>query len=209
MIMLVPIILGFLGLPAQGLQPYPRKQAETKAGEFQAPVQSESGEARSSACWLSRRDTAPLLAAPFTDPDPVVMKGDYVEKSFKELEEMTLTPEQRERYTGTAVQVIGQFSGDSDRFFSLTRFKINCCGADAIPLNAKIVIDYSQNKDGPRLDPQKMLKRWVRVRGIVQFRDRGNGNFIVVIVVTPTRDEKESLAELVKPLPAPADPYVN
>ena len=208
MIMLVPIILGFLGLPAGGLQPYPRDEAEpgdlSSKREY-TPVQV----ARLTGLLVSTTECAPLLAAAFTDPESIVRKGDYDEISFKRLEDASLTREQREAFTGMAVWVTGQFSGDSDRYFSLSRFKINCCGADAIQLKAMIVIDYSQNKDGPRLDPQKLRGKWVRVSGMVQFKDRGNGAFVPMIVVTPTREAKESLAELVKRIEAPPNPYVN
>ena len=101
------------------------------------------------------------------------------------------------------------FSGENDKYFALTRFKINCCGADAIPLKAVIVIDYSQHKDGLRLEPQLHRGKWVRVRGMVQFKDRKNGAFVPMIVITPTKEAKESLAELVKKIESPANPYVN
>ncbi len=207
-IMLVPIILGFLGLPAGGLQPYPRDEADpgdlSSKREY-TPVQVT----RLAGLLAAPAEFAPLLAIAFTDPESIVRTGDYIEMTFKQLEEASLTKEQRDVYTGMSVRVTGQYSGDSDRYFSLSRFKINCCGADAIQLKAMIVVDYSQNKEGPRLDPQQMRGTWVRVSGMIKFKDRGNGAFVPMIVVTPTREEKESLAELVKRIEAPANPYVN
>ena len=206
--MLVPIILGLMGLPATGLQPYPREEADLGAASSKRDY-SPAQVTRLVAMLGTPSPYGPLLASPFADPDHVARHGDYVEMTFKQLEDSTLTPEQRNMYTGMAVQVIGQFSGENDRYFKLSRYKINCCAADAIPLKAVIGIDYSQHKDGPRLEPQKLRNRWVRVRGILQFKDGGNGAFVPIVVVTPTREAAESLAELVKDIPAPANPYVN
>jgi hypothetical protein len=208
MIMLVPIILGFLGLPAGGLQPYPGREVDLGTAQSKREY-SPAQVMRTMGTLGTPGGFAPLFALAFADPDRLVRNGDYVPVTFTELEQATLTPEQRKLYTGREVQITGKFTGESDRFFSLSRFKINCCGADAIQLKSIIVVDYSQFKDGPRLEPNKLQMQWVRVSGIVQFKDRGNGAFMPMIVVTPTREEKESLAELVKTIEAPANPYVN
>lgn len=206
--MLVPIILGFLGLPTGGPQAYPRDEGDlgdaTSKREY-SPKQV----VRLAGFLAAPTGYGPLLATAFSDPDRIVRKGDYSEITFKQLEEASLTPEQRKLYTGREVWITGQFSGDNDRAFSLTRYKINCCGADAIPLKSVIAIDYSQNKDGARLDPGKLRNKWVRVSGIMQFKERGHGAFIPMIVVTPTREEKESLDDLVKQIEAPGNPYIN
>jgi hypothetical protein len=208
MIMLVPIILGLLGLPASGLQPYPR--GETDFGNLQSKRDYSPAQVTRVVSTLGApTGYSPLLALAFAEPDRLVRSGDYVPVTFTQLEEATLTPDQRKFYTGRAVQITGQFTGDNERYFSLTRYKINCCGADAIPLKSVIVIDYTQFKEGPRLEPRKLQKKWVQVSGIVQFKDRGNGAFIPMIVVTPTREDKESLADLVKEIPPPGNPYVN
>jgi uncharacterized membrane protein YcgQ (UPF0703/DUF1980 family) len=149
-----------------------------------------------------------LLGVVFFEPDQIV-RSEYGEVSFKDLEQATLTPEQRKVWTGRAVQVIGKFEGDNDRYFRMTRFKVNCCSADAIPLNAIIVVDYSENRDGPRLDTKPLSGQWVRVKGTVQFKESKKGTFDTMIVVTPTHEEGQSLAELVKKIPQPANPYVN
>jgi hypothetical protein len=207
MVMLVPIVLGLLGLPDQPVQSY--------TGEVADP-----GSARSKRTWspaqivrmygtlASPSGYGLLLGAVFFEPDQIV-RSEYGEVTFKDLEQATLTPEQRKVWTGRAVQVIGKFAGDNDRYFRMTRFKVNCCSADAIPLNAIIVVDYTENRDGPRLDPKPLSGQWVRVKGTVQFKESKKGTFDTMIVVTPTHEEKESLAELVKTVNAPPNPYVN
>ena len=59
--------------------------------------------------------------------------------------------------------MVGQFVPDSrtDRVFSLARYKIQCCGADAVQLNVPIVCRDSV-KEFSKED-------WVRVTGRVEF----------------------------------------
>jgi len=56
--------------------------------------------------------------------------------TFSQLESAAQSPEQRSYYEGRLVQILGRYQGTSDEFFTLTRYKINCCAADAQPIKA-------------------------------------------------------------------------
>jgi len=139
-------------------------------------------------------------------------KGTEVDKNlgFLELERFALSPTTREGYAGKRVQLTGRYAGDNDKRFTLVRYKMNCCAADAIPLNAVIVLDNSQMPEpskAPRLDPAKLRNKWVRVEGVVQFLKRkGSEDYVTALIVAPTKDRP--LGELIKVVPQDADPYV-
>jgi hypothetical protein len=117
--------------------------------------------------------------------------------SFKDLEKKAFTQKDRDEYKGKKVQVIGQFApiGNSDRWFSVARLRIQCCGADAVQLNVPVLC-----KEG-----LKAFKRdeWVRVTGRVEFREMPGrpGIFQTVLVVNRA-------ANIVPTQPDP-EPYVR
>jgi hypothetical protein len=125
------------------------------------------------------------------------------ELGFKELQAAVYNKESRAEYEGKFYKIKGMYLPINDRVFSLQRFKINCCAADAIPLNAFILLDSETQE---RLDVSKLGGKWVLVTGQVQFRER-NGQTIPVIVVKPTPDL--SLAECVKQTDPDRNPYIN
>ena len=99
----------------------------------------------------------------------------------------------------------GMFVGDSDRYFTLTRYKMNCCAADALPLNAVIMLD-EQSKE--KIPYKELRKKWVRVTGRVQFLNRkGQGGFLPALIVYPTAEEP--LSKLIEEIPPDPDPYAN
>jgi hypothetical protein len=108
--------------------------------------------------------------------------------TFLMLERASLSQESRDFYTGKTVRLEGVFAGQDESKFTLTRPTMNCCAADAITLKAVILVDYRDNKDGPRLDPSKLSgTKWVRVTGTVQFLQRdGTGPFTTALIVQPT-----------------------
>jgi hypothetical protein len=111
---------------------------------------------------------------------------DVLVLEFKQLENATYAPQSREYYTGKTVRLKGQFRpGQNDRMFSLVRYKITCCAADAIPLNVVIMLD-PQSKEG--LGDVKALE-WVEVTGRVDFRtrrDRPDEYLTVLTVASPS-----------------------
>jgi uncharacterized membrane protein YcgQ (UPF0703/DUF1980 family) len=137
----------------------------------------------------------------------VAAKGDgnITEIGFLQLESAARSPETRNYYEGRTVQLTGMFVGDSDRFFTLTRYKMNCCAADALPLNAVIMVD-EQSKE--KIPYKQLRKKWVRVTGRVQFLSRkGQGGFLPALIVYPTAEEP--LSKLVEEIEPDPNPYAN
>jgi WD40 repeat protein len=104
--------------------------------------------------------------------------GRAIGLDFKELEEKAATPEGRRFYDGKMGRIKGQFRpGQNDKIFSLVRFKIQCCAADAIPLNVAIISKDSIPPDIGPLD-------WVEVEGKIEF---GRKNMPILRVPSPAQ----------------------
>jgi hypothetical protein len=149
-------------------------------------------------------------SAGLNGPATIEDKGFAVELGFKELEAAARTPRSREEHSGKRVRLIGQFVGDDEKRFTLSRFQMKCCSADSIPLNSVIMIDPNV-KD--KLKPKELRNKWVEVTGQVQFLNRPMQNdpsrleYLPAVIVYPTA--KEPLKELVRVVPAPSNPYLN
>jgi uncharacterized membrane protein YraQ (UPF0718 family) len=124
------------------------------------------------------------------------------EITFLQLENASMTPEQRHFYQGRRVRLQGQFSPISNESFTLVRYKINCCAADATPLRARIFVVPEQS-----LPISQYRGKWVRVTGRVQFiQEYPNGPFHTALIVTPT--EREGLDKLIEVVPPDPNPFV-
>jgi hypothetical protein len=134
------------------------------------------------------------------------VRGRVANLTFSQLETAANTKEGREYYENKLGTLVGQFVASQDETrFQLTRFKINCCAADAIPINAIIQIDPSTSE---RLDGRKYQGKWVEVTGRIQFRYlRHMNQYVSALVVTPTPEQP--LDQLVKRIAQPPNPYVN
>src|SRR5262249_34393429 len=120
------------------------------------------------------------------------------------LERASRSPESQVLYEGSFVHLVGQFVGRGDKRFSLTRFRMNCCAADAVPVDAAIFIDP---KSPVRLQPQQYQGKWVDVRGQVQFiKPPGYSGYITALIV-PAKDQKE-LEQNLRIVPMPPNPMV-
>ena len=133
--------------------------------------------------------------------------------TFQQLELAALYPENRSLYEGKTVRIVGQCVPRDDRTFTLRRYKISCCAADAVPLNAVIVVDPA-SKEG--IDENALRGRWVEVTGRVQFilPRAGADHYATALVLTPTPDRPLTATAdhpdgLIKEVPVPADPYLN
>lgn len=132
--------------------------------------------------------------------------GDLGEVSLLQLEKAAGSANQRDTFEGKRVTVIGRYSGDDPKRFSLSRFRINCCAADATPLNVFIMIDPDPKVKG--VDSRALQGRWLRVTGVVSFmKDPRNGDYFTTIVVQPK--EGEELPEYVDEVPMPANPFIT
>jgi hypothetical protein len=112
----------------------------------------------------------------------VMREVDTVDLQFKELERAAYTPIQRQFYEGKIGKIIGQFvPSGNPRAFSLTRYKITCCAADAIPLNVAILLDPQVKENISSIPGDK----WVEVRGRIEFRQRSNRAEYMSVLVVP------------------------
>ena len=125
------------------------------------------------------------------------------EKRFTELEAAAMHPDQRQFYDGKRVSVVGRYSGN-ERELRLTRYRINCCAADAQPINVLFIVAPTSKETLP---VKQLENKWVRVIGQIRFVERSPGNFGTALLIVP--NERESLSDLVKVVDPPANPYVD
>ena len=132
-------------------------------------------------------------------------KGEDFGVTFTMLEKAAATEETRSFYEGKIVRLNGRFVGDDDKRFTLIRYKINCCAADAVPLNSVIMVDP---KIPEKLPLQKLRNQWVQVTGKVQFLKKlGKDEYVSSLILTPA--EGKTLESLIEIVPPDANPYVN
>jgi uncharacterized membrane protein YraQ (UPF0718 family) len=122
------------------------------------------------------------------------------EITFLQLENASLTPEQRHFYEGRRVRLVGRFV-QTMTGFTLIRYKINCCAADATPLRAYIFVHPDQ-----ALPVKDLRDKWVRVTARVQFFQAPSGAYHTALIVTPT--EREPLAKLIEVVPPDPNPFI-
>ncbi len=124
---------------------------------------------------------------------------------FDDLEKAALNPDSHALYAGKIVQLTGRYVAQGGRTFTLCRYKISCCAADAVPLNAVIELDPTCQES---LDAGNLQDKWVEVTGRVSFRQRPDGTYVPALVLTPGADWP--LDRLVNVLPTPPqDIYLN
>src|SRR5260370_3667619 len=89
----------------------------------------------------------------------------------KDLEAFAGRADFRAEKQGKTVRVRGQFapSRGSDHVFSLQRYRISCCAADAIPLDVPIVTRESLATRASDLK----INQWVKVTGVIDFQQIG------------------------------------
>jgi uncharacterized membrane protein YcgQ (UPF0703/DUF1980 family) len=182
-VLIVPIFLFFLDLPREK-----KPKAETKVDRSQEIR-------RFGTVILAANNplnTTAMLSSYFDQIDPKdVLRG----VNFKELEAASYTTRSREEWEGKTVEVLGQYAPNrqDDHYFGLVRFRIQCCGADALQLNVIIVCN----------DPVTKFQQgqWVNVVGRVEFHMGPSGRYVTVL-----RVPKESNIE---PAQTPANPYVQ
>lgn len=164
----MPIILFLLGLPNKG----PKVRANGNMDVSKEIIKEALGVATvvvgEPASWHQLALAAAFVAEPASGP--------ALNIDFKTLEKAAYDPEQRQRWQGQTVRVRGQFAPhpSSDRVFSLARFSIQCCRADAIQLNVTIVSRESL--------AGIVANQWVEVTGKVEFRER-NGSFFTLMII--------------------------
>jgi len=165
-VLLLPIVLYFLNLPNQGF-------SSNYLGQHLSAIELEDSAVKT----LTR-------------------KGQGVEQlGFKDLELAASQPAYRKDLEGKIGVLRGQYvPGNTDNTARLARFKITCCAADAIPLNATIV-------SPDRLTGYFKPGDWVEVTGQIQFRKRKDRDEYLPVLQIESRHD-------IKPIPA-EKPYVQ
>jgi hypothetical protein len=125
------------------------------------------------------------------------------EMRFTQLESAATSPEQRQFYEGKRVSVVGRYTGSSTTF-RLTRYRINCCAADAQPMNVLFGLAPGSKQTLPAA---QLEGKWVRVIGQMRFLETKSGTFATALLLTPS--EREPLSKLVEVVDPPANPYID
>ncbi len=142
----------------------------------------------------------------FGEVGAVAEKGVDFNVGFLQLEMASMTQESRNHYEGKTVRLIGKYVGEEEKRFSLIRFKINCCAADAVPLNAVMMVDPNSPE---KLAWKKYVNKWVQVTGRVHFLKRkDNEQYMTALVLYPDAEHKLN-DDLVKVVPQDSNPYAN
>jgi hypothetical protein len=135
-------------------------------------------------------------------------KGQNFTIGFNQLELASRNQDVRESIAGSTVRLKGQYTGDRSDRFTLVRYKINCCAADAIPLNAVIMIDPDKSTKC-KVDPEKYRRKWVQVTGKLQFGTRPGSRDVLPVIVLSPQDQTELEADLVKEVAPDTNPYAS
>jgi hypothetical protein len=169
-LLLVPIMLFLLGLPNKG----PQIHASNTQVDMSHESAAYAGLIANAAHPLQQLAMSAALAAEESS-------GPAITLDFKTLEQAAETERFRRDWKGKRVKIKGQFAPSAnDRVFSLVRFRIRCCAADAVQLNVPMICKESVNdtKTGP--------EQWVDVTGQIDFQKRGN--FYQTILLVPNRN---------------------
>jgi hypothetical protein len=206
-VLMLPIVLFLLNLPNSGFGP---RYKDPNLEEDLAPqtVASTLG------LLAPTSATGPLLASSLLYPgrndrygDGFVSRVDFHDLAFSALEKAGNDAVRRGELNGRSATIIGQFaaSGDSNRF-GLVRYRMNCCAADALPLNAVIMIN--PNWQGERLDAKARHGKWVQVTGRVYFlKARSGDDLVPAVIVFPSKEYPPN--SLVEVIDQPTNPYVQ
>jgi uncharacterized membrane protein YcgQ (UPF0703/DUF1980 family) len=116
---------------------------------------------------------------------------------FKTLHGIAFNPGGQQNWANKTVEVVGQFAPhpQNKNVFTLARYRIQCCGADAIQLDIPIICRESVEGFRPN--------SWVQVTGRVEFRKvPGRGEQLSTYLIVPSRKDVKRTA------PEP-DPYIR
>jgi DUF1980 C-terminal domain len=169
-VLLVPIILFLLGLPNKGPSVDVNKIA----------IFDASRDAHEEAIFfvtlaaLSGDGYAPLGAMAARAADSVAQDLQAVD--VKLLEGIAEKKTDRDFWKGKAIRVRGQFVPQTDRVFSLVRFRIQCCAGDAIQVSIPVVAKENVNN--------VKAPAWVEVDGRIDFREDARGVHKTVVIVS-------------------------
>ncbi|HLJ98201.1 MAG TPA: PDZ domain-containing protein [Gemmataceae bacterium] len=123
-----------------------------------------------------------------TEEIELTRADDVIPLEFNTLQGAAYTPGSRQFYEGKVVRLVGQYSpGRNDRTFTLVRFKITCCAADARPLNVVIQLDPHARGSLSHIKPLE----WVSVTGRITFGQRKDRDeYVTMLIVNAPEDVK-------------------
>jgi uncharacterized membrane protein YraQ (UPF0718 family) len=131
--------------------------------------------------------------------------------TFVQLENAAASPEGRDFYAGNWVRVKGQYVdtgvrnvGKYEQRFTLVRFRMNCCAADAVPLKVLILVDPEIRNQLP--SGRDLRNQWVEVRGKVRF-EQGPGGVLVPALLLE-KGGPVSPENLIEAVPPDPNPYI-
>jgi uncharacterized membrane protein YcgQ (UPF0703/DUF1980 family) len=99
----------------------------------------------------------------------------------------------------------GRYLDQDDRSFTLQRYKMTCCAADATPLNAVIMLSKNSTET---IKASQYRNKWVQVTGQIQFLNRRGTNQYVPALILDASKEKP-VEDFIKIVPPDPNPYVN
>ncbi len=115
--------------------------------------------------------------------------GPILDLGFKELSNAAHFPETRQELEGKSGRLKGMYSPlGSDKEFTLFRVKMNCCAADAIPLEVRII-----SAENITRIPEK---QWVEVTGQIQFRKIEGKDKYLPVLQLKSADQVRKIAPL-------------
>jgi uncharacterized membrane protein YcgQ (UPF0703/DUF1980 family) len=125
--------------------------------------------------------------------------ADVIPLEFNALQGAAYTPSSRQYYAGKVVQLVGQYGQvRNDRTFTLVRFKMTCCAADAQTLPVLIMLDPQSPEN---LSHLKALE-WVKVTGRIEFKKRTDRDeYVTVLIVASAKD--------IQGTDPPSNPYLQ
>jgi hypothetical protein len=167
MVLLLPVVLYLMDLPGPG---FSSDYVETRLSHMQVEdtglwgIDLPARGATSIALMQAPAGQGPLQATALLatllqrDEKPIPLE-------FQELKNAAFLPAQRQYYDGKIGRLLGQYvKGSSDSTCSLVRIKMQCCAADAQPLNVVIISPVKLSGFEPL--------QWVEIEGRIQFRKR-------------------------------------
>jgi len=167
-VLLLPIMLFLLGLPNKG----PAVQGSS------IPVDLTHESIGYATLVAAGNPMQQLVVAAFLSNDSSAQAETL---GFKTLESAARDEESRGEWDGKWITVKGQFAPNrqNDHQFSLVRFQIRCCGADAVRLNVPMVC--KESLQGIKAE------EWVNVTGRIRFQKNGGGDSYITVLLVPNR----------------------
>jgi hypothetical protein len=176
MVLLLPVVLYFMDLPGPG---FSADYVETRLSHMQVEDTKLWTDLPTRGATAFSLLEAPAGQGPLQAPAVLFALFPPAEKpiplEFQDLKIAAFLPAQRTYYDGKIGRILGQYvRGSTDNTCSLVRIKMQCCAADAQPLNVVIIspVKLSDVEALRQLESLPLDKRWVEIEGRIQFRKR-------------------------------------